>query len=340
MRTVQLDDAPPLSAIGLGTWQFGSREWGYGTAYADREAGLILRRALDLGITLVDTAEAYAFGRSERIVGDAIAGRRSEAVVATKLFPVAPVPPIVQQRARASAKRLGVDRIDLYQVHWPNPVVPVSVTMDPLRQLRDEGVIGHIGVSNFDLGRWRRAEEALGAPVLSNQVSYSLVDRRPEGGLLEWAGRNGRAIIAYSPLAQGLLSGKYDRDHRPTGFVRRANPLFSPDSLERAQPLLRTLREVADAHDATPAQVALAWVIRHPNVVAIPGASSVAQVESNAAAAELDLRDDEAAALTTASDAFEPVRGLAALQSAAEAGLRTGSRVARRLAALAPGPRG
>ncbi|HEV8298146.1 MAG TPA: aldo/keto reductase, partial [Acidimicrobiales bacterium] len=119
-----------VSAIGLGTWQFGSFEWGYGRGYANDEAGKIVARALDLGITLIDTAEMYAFGRSERIVGEAIRGRRDSVVLATKLFPVLPLAPIVEQRARSSAARLGVDTIDLYQIHWPNPIVPDGPAMD------------------------------------------------------------------------------------------------------------------------------------------------------------------------------------------------------------------
>src|SRR3954451_9929509 len=114
-----------VSVVGLGTWQFGSREWGYGDEYAEREAGDITKRALDLGINLIDTAEVYAFGHSERTVGRAIQGRRDEAFIATKVFPVAQISSVVQQRAAASANRLLIDRIDLYQVHWPNPVVPI-----------------------------------------------------------------------------------------------------------------------------------------------------------------------------------------------------------------------
>src|SRR3954447_11653812 len=135
-----------LSAIGLGTWQFGSREWGYGSDYAGNEAVAITRRALDLGINLIDTAEAYAFGKSERIVGQAIAGRRDDAFLATKLLPVMPLAPIVVDRATRSARRLGVDAIDLYQVHWPNPVVPDRFAMDGLRRLLDDGVIRNAGV--------------------------------------------------------------------------------------------------------------------------------------------------------------------------------------------------
>jgi aryl-alcohol dehydrogenase-like predicted oxidoreductase len=297
-----------LSAIGLGAWQFGAREWGYGTEYAEREAGEITRRALDLGVNLIDTAEVYGFGRSERIVGQAIGGRRDEAFIATKLFPLAPLAPVVHQRAIASARRLGVQVIDLYQVHWPNPVFPLASTMRGMQDLQSIGLVRHVGVSNFSLEQWQEAERALGSPVLSNQVQYSLAERKPDRDLVPWAQANDRLVIAYSPLAQGLLSGRYDRSNLPGG-VRAGNPLFLPENLERAEELLARLRHVAAAHDATPAQVALAWVLRRPNVVAIPGASSVAQLEANAAAADLELTDDEDRTLTEASDRFLPRTG-------------------------------
>jgi aryl-alcohol dehydrogenase-like predicted oxidoreductase len=300
-----------VSAIGLGTWQFGSREWGYGSQYAERDALEITRRALDLGVNLIDTAEMYAFGRSERIVGRAIAGRRDEAFVATKLFPIVPVAPVVVQRGRASARRLGVDAIDLYQVHWPNPVFPLGSTMAGMARLHRQGVIRHAGVSNFSLEQWQRADAAYRAPVLSNQVQYSLAVRGPERDLLGWAQEHDRLVIAYSPLAQGLLGARYDAGNRPGG-VRAANALFLPDNLERAGPLLAVLRDVAAAHGTSAAQVALAWVIRRPNVIAIPGASSLAQLESNVAAADLELTDEEDRRLTDASDRFQPRLGRAA----------------------------
>lgn len=302
-----------ISVIGVGTWQFGSREWGYGQGYAEGEAGRIVNRALDLGINLLDTAELYGFGASERIVGRAIADRRQEAFVATKLFPVAPVRPVVEWRERESARRLGIDTIDLYQIHQPNPLVPIGVQMDGMRRLVESGRVRHAGVSNFSLHRWQAAEQAMGGPVLSNQVRFSLVDRRPLRELVPWAAAHDRLVIAYSPLGQGLLSARYDAANPPSGGVRSMNPLFLPDNLDRASELLATLREVAKAHDATPAQVALAWVIRRPHVVAIPGASSVEQLERNAEAADLDLTDDEDAGLTAAAEAFHPVQGAAAL---------------------------
>ena len=301
-----------LSAVGLGTWQFGAGEWGYGSQYAAEVAPAIVRRSMDLGVNIIDTAEAYAFGRSEEIVGRALGDRRDEAFVATKLFPIVPVDPVVHQRARGSLRRLGVDTLDLYQVHWHNPLVPVRLTMAAMGKLRDEGLVRHVGVSNFSLDQWKEAESSLGGPVLSNQVKFSLIDRGPERELVAWAQANDRIVIAYSPLSQGLLSGRYDPEHLPSG-MRAGTPAFLPDNVARFAPVLDVLRQVAAAHDATCSQVALAWLMRRPNVVVIPGASSVAQAEANASAADLELTDDEDAALGAASDAFGPLRGAAAL---------------------------
>jgi aryl-alcohol dehydrogenase-like predicted oxidoreductase len=307
-----------LSAIGLGTWQFGSVDWGYGRGYARTTARDITRRALDLGINLFDTAEIYGFGRSERILGEALGTRRDEAFIATKVFPVMPLAPVVEQRARASVKRLGTDRIDLYQVHWPNPFVPNGPTMAGMRRLVDDGIVRHVGVSNFGLERWQEADAALGEPVLSNQVSFSLAARGPERDLVPFARDNGRIVVAYSPLAQGLLGGRYDADNRPAGIARRMNPLFLPENLERATGLIETLRDIALAKGVRPAQIALAWVIRRPNVVAIPGASSVEQLESNAAAADIELTPEEDVRLTSAAEHFEPVGGVAMARGLAE----------------------
>jgi aryl-alcohol dehydrogenase-like predicted oxidoreductase len=329
MRYLSIGTGQKISRIGLGTWQFGSREWGYGPSYAGPAAHAIVRRAVELGVTLFDTAEVYGFGRSERILGEALSAALGEATgeatgevagevigadresvfLATKILPVLPVAPVVEQRAVASANRLGVRRLDLYQVHQPNPVVRDGTIMRGMRALQRVGLVGEVGVSNYSLDRWRAAEAALGGRVLSNQVRYSLADRSAERDLLPFAESADRLVIAYSPLAQGLLSGRYDRDHRPANRVRAGNPLFLPDNLDRAGELIDTLRQVADAHSATPAQVALAWVIRHPAVVAIPGASSVEQLESNVAAAGLDLTDDQYKALNEVSARFHPITG-------------------------------
>ncbi|MDN5749974.1 MAG: aldo/keto reductase [Pseudonocardia sp.] len=178
-------------------------------------------------------------------------------------------------------------------------------------------------MSNYPLRRWQRAEASLagastgtagaGGRVLSNQVQFSLVSRGPLAEMLPWAQRTGHLVMAYSPLAQGLLSGRYGPDRRPSGGVRAANAMFLPENLTAAAPLLDTLRDVAAAHDASPAQIALAWLVHLPNVVASRGGSSVAQVESNAAAADIRLADDEHRSLTAAAEAFRPLTGVSAL---------------------------
>ena len=322
MRYLDVDTPTRISKIGLGTWQFGSKEWGYGDGYAGAVARDIVRRAVDLGVTLFDTAEVYGLGRSERILGEALGERRESVFLATKILPVLPVAPIVEQRAVASANRLGTRLLDLYQVHGPNPLVSDRTTMRGMRALQRVGLVGEVGVSNYPLARWKAAEQALGTRVLSNQVRYSLADRAAEKDLLPFAAEADRVVIAYSPLAQGLLSGRYDRSNRPANRVRASNPLFLPENLDRANELIVVLREVADAHQATAAQVALAWVIRHPAVTAIPGASTVEQLESNVAAADIELSDDEYAALSAASDRFRPVTGRAAVPAIVRARLR------------------
>ena len=305
MKFLDVEGLGPVSRIGLGTWQFGAREWGYGDEYASGAAREIVARARALGVTLFDTAEVYGMGKSERILSEALGDERAEVVVASKVFPVAPFPPVVRQRARGSARRLQLERIPLYQIHQSNPLVPDSVIMPGMRSLLDDGAIGAVGVSNYSLDRWRKADAALGTPVISNQVHFSLAHPGALDDLVPFAERENRMVMAYSPLAQGLLGGKYGLGHRPGG-VRAANPLFGTENLRRIEPLLDTLRGVAAEVDAKPAQVALAWLISLPGVVAIPGASSVEQLEFNVAAADLELSADARDALTDAARAFRP----------------------------------
>jgi aryl-alcohol dehydrogenase-like predicted oxidoreductase len=311
MRYIEVNGAR-CSVIGLGTWQFGSKDWGYGTEYAQHEAGRIVERALDLGVNLIDTAEVYGRGESERIVGRAIASRRDDVFLATKFLPVLPFAPVIERHGRGSVERLGVSRAELYQVHWPNPISPMREQMRGMKRLRDAGVVDRVGVSNFSLARWRAAEAALGEPVWSNQVQYSLAARKPDADLVPYAADNDRVVIAYSPLAKGLLSGRYDATNLPKDSARAYDPLFLPENVAGARDLIETVSAVAKTHDATPTQVALAWVVSHRNVIAIPGASSVAQLESNVAAADLELSASDIAQLTAASDAFRPIHGVSA----------------------------
>jgi len=320
MEFLEVDGLGPVSRVGLGTWQFGSREWGYGDSYAGGAAGDIVRRALELGVTLFDTAEVYGLGRSERILAEALGDRRGDVVVASKIFPVAPFPAVVQRRAAGSARRLRLDRIPLYQVHQANPVVRDSVTMPGMTALLDAGRIGAVGVSNYSLRRWQQADAALGRPVVSNQVQFSLAHPGPLDDLVPFAEREDRIVMAYSPLAQGLLGGRYGPDHRPGG-VRAANPLFGVENLRRVASLLDLLRDLAATHGARPAQVALAWLLAQPRVVVIPGASSVEQLEFNVEAGQLDLAAGEVAALTAAARAFTPVSAVRTLADAVRARL-------------------
>jgi aryl-alcohol dehydrogenase-like predicted oxidoreductase len=286
-----------IPKIGLGTWQFGSREWAYGPDYARREAREILLKALDLGVGFIDTAEIYGFGRSERIIGQTLEDRPNLPIIATKLFPILPIDLIVAHRANLSAKRLKTNCIDLYQLHWQNPVVPLGLTAKAFKKLLDKNVIKAAGVSNLSLASWKSFESNVGQTVISNQVQFSLLDQRPLKELVSFANSTGHFIVAYSPLAQGALSGKYDENNLPKG-VRRMNKFFYPQNLIRLKPLISLVGEVAKKHSATNSQVLLAWVISHGNVIAIPGASSVAQLQQNFEAKDLELSEAEIADLT------------------------------------------
>ncbi|MEA2642080.1 MAG: hypothetical protein QOF51_3474 [Chloroflexota bacterium] len=302
-----------VSALGLGCWQMGASEWGYGRDFGPNEVRRIVHRALDLGITLFDTAEIYGQGRSEVLLGGALRGRQ-DVIVASKVWPLHFTTAGVVAAAQRSLQRLGRDHVDLYQLHWPNPFIPLTSTMRGMQQVLEAGMAWHVGVSNFGRERWQRAEALLGVPVITDQVSYSLLQRQPERELLPYAVEARRGIIAYSPLAQGVLGGGYGPEYQVQG-ARRTNPLFFPANLRRAQPLIAALRVIATAHDATPAQIALAWAIAHPGVVAIPGARRVEQVEANAAAADIELTAEEMARLDEVSQAARPVGLLRAASS-------------------------
>jgi aryl-alcohol dehydrogenase-like predicted oxidoreductase len=333
VRYLDIDATKKISKIGLGTWNFGSLEWNYSEDRARRQAQAIVRRALELGITLFDTAEIYGvaahcrscralvrglavqdtariagFGRSERILGEAL-GEGQDAFLATKFYPTVPFSPAVDRHAAASAGRLGTRRIDLYQIHQPGRLLRTDTIMRAVRQLQRARLVTEVGISNGSLAAWSAAEKALGSRILSNQVAYSLVARSAERDLLPFAGSNGRFVIAHSPLARGFLTGKYGSRKAPPDASRSTNPLFLPENLDRASKLMATLREVAHAHSATPAQVALAWVIRHAAVAAIPGAVNVEQLEENAAAADIELAEAEYKALQAASSQFVPSSG-------------------------------
>lgn len=303
MRYIEADGLR-VSRIGLGTWQFGSREWGYGDAYAKETAPALLRRAIELGITMIDTAEAYGPARSERIIGDELGGltdgQRADLTIATKLMPIAPAERIVAWQCAGSRRRLRADRLDLYYIHWPNPFVAPRRVGQAVRPLLAAGYVRRFGVSNHSVEQWQDFERGLRSRAIANQVRFSLVSPGPSRDLVPYAAASDRLIVAYSPLGQGLLSGRARESLPP---MRRAGGGMRIDEMALAG-LQRTLAEVAIGHGATPAQVALAWVIAHPNTIAIPGARTVEQLTRNAEAADLVLSDEEIARLDAASLPF------------------------------------
>lgn len=283
-----------ISAIGLGTWQWGSREWGWNRSYGKQDVLDAYQKAMELGINFIDTAEIYGRGKSEEIVREAIRGHREEVVVATKVSPLNLSHRGVIRAAERSLRRLGIDIIDLYQIHFPNPLFPIQNTMKAMKKLVKEGKIRSVGVSNFNLKKLKAAQDAL-APIelASNQVRYNLLDREIEPELLPYTKAEKITVIAYSPLAQGLLTGKYKSDTRPTSFIQAVNPGFSSRNLTRLTEVQGNLSEVAKAHAKTPSQVALNWLMSKENVVAIPGVKNIEHAISDAGAVDWRLTDLE-----------------------------------------------
>ena len=253
-----------------------------------------LQKATELGINFIDTAEIYGQGKSEQIIGEAIRGHRENVVIATKVWPFNLSYGRVLKAAERSMRRLGVDVIDLYQVHWPNPLVPIRKTMKAIKKLVQDGKVRTVGVSNFNLKKLKAAQEAL-APLelASNQVRYNLLDRRIERELLPYANAEKITIIAYSPLAQGLLTGKYTPDTGPSSFIQTVNPGFSPQNLTRLAETNRALSEIGKTHGKTPSQVALNWLTMKENVVAIPGVKRTEHAIDDAGAVDWALNGIE-----------------------------------------------
>ena len=304
MRYIDIDGLR-ISRIGLGTWQFGSREWGYGEQYAVETAPALLRRALELGITMIDTAEGYGPGRSERIIGDELGclgdGQRAGLTIATKFVPLAPAERIVAWQCSGSRRRLRMDTLDLYYVHILNPFVSPRRIGQAVRPLLEAGHVRRFAVSNYTIEQWQAFERGLRAPAIANEVRFSLVSPAPADDLVPYATEHDRLVVAYSPIGQGLLSG---RDPGSLPRMRRSRQAASGDSAAAVARLQQALAEIAIAHGATPAQVALAWVLTHPNTVAIPGARTVEQPEQNAAASELVLSDAAVGRLTELAALF------------------------------------
>jgi len=298
-------NGPQIGVLGIGTMAWGARLlWGYGRDYADIDLRAAFEIALSAGITFFDTAEIYARGLSERLLGQFVREAGVDVVVATKYFPF----PwrfgsrSVVKALRRSLERLGMKRVDLYQIHWPLPLVSIETLMEGLADAVEEGLTKTVGVSNYNVEQMRRAREALerrDVPLASNQVQYSLVHRRPEtSGLLDECHELGVTLIAYSPLGQGVLTGKYTPDNPPPRMRRRR---YNRESLAKLGPLIHLMHEVGETHgDKTPAQVALNWVIAK-GALPIPGVKNARQAEENVGAIGWSLTQDEVAALDTAA---------------------------------------
>jgi len=288
-------DGPKVSVIGLGMWQAGGKAWGNDVRDADcRKA---MERAVEIGTNLVDTAEAYGDGHSEKVVGDAIRRiGRDRVVIATKVGGWHLHADDLKKACAGSLKRLGVRSIDLYQIHWPDPwsQVPLRETMKALESLQRAGKIRHIGVSNFAVRDLEEARSHLSrTDIVSNQVRYNMLQREIESEVLPYCKREGIGVLAWSPLGKAVLTGKYHATKRPKDLVRKEEDLFKPVNLKRSAPLVAALRKIAKARGKTPAQVALAWLRRNRNVVPIPGAKRPDQAEENAGAAGWSLSAKE-----------------------------------------------
>lgn len=296
-----------ISPLGVGTWSWGDRRtWGYGRTHTEADLQAAFEASLAAGINLFDTAEIYGGGQSEAFLGGFVRAAGQPVVVATKFMPY----PNRLRRGnlmralRKSLDRLGLARVDLYQIHWPFPPRSIETWVEELAQAVEAGLVRAAGVSNYSADQTRRACTVLarhGIPLASNQVSYSLLNRNLErNGLMQTCRELGVTLIAYSPMAMGVLSGKYTPENPPTGMFRGSR--FSSEYLARIRPLIDLLRNIGQAHDGkNPAQVALNWVMRK-GAVPIPGAKNARQAQENAGALGWRLSEDEIAALDAASD--------------------------------------
>ncbi|HEX6750219.1 MAG TPA: aldo/keto reductase [Longimicrobium sp.] len=292
-----------VSRIGFGCAAMGGYDYG---AADDRASIGAVHRALELGISLFDTADVYGLGHAEEVLGRALAGRRDEAVVATKVGVRWDAsgrtrrdlsPGYVAQAVEASLRRLRMERIDLLQLHWPDPETPLEDTLGAAERLREAGKVAVLGCCNFDAALVERGQRA--ARLESLQLPYSLAERGHEAVIHLAAHGHGMAVMTYNALAQGLFTGKYGRGSAFEGTdLRQRSPLFRGEALERNLATLDRLREVAAAHGKTPAQTAVRWLLDAPGVaVVLTGVRTARQAEENAAATGWSLSDDERAYL-------------------------------------------
>jgi aryl-alcohol dehydrogenase-like predicted oxidoreductase len=293
------------SEMGLGAWSWGDRLfWNYGHGYTDADIEAAFQTSLDAGVSLVDTAEVYGQGKSERLLGGFLKSTQTKVFVATKFFPY---PWRLSRRAVARAlhrslERLGLDKVDLYQIHQPFPPVAVETWAEGLAEVVKAGLTRSVGVSNYNKNQMQRVYTVLAKyeiPLASNQVEYHLLDRSIEkDGLLDRCKELGVRLIAYSPLAMGMLTGKYNPENPPPGLRgRRYGSL-----VKEIQPLIALMKEIGKEHgEKNPGQVALNWTICK-GTLPIPGAKTATQAAQNAAALGWRLTSEQVKALDDASD--------------------------------------
>ncbi len=285
-----------ISPILMGTWQAGKRMW---VGIEDADTIKAIRAAVEAGITTIDTAEVYGEGHSERIVGEALQDVRDRVVYATKVFANHLQHDQVIAACEQSLKNLRTDYIDLYQIHWPagafgNALVPIEETMSALSELKKQGKIRAIGVSNFSQEQLKEAAQY--GRIDSVQPPYSLFWRKIEKDLMPYCVEHQISILAYSSLAQGLLTGKFSPEHQFDSADNRAkNQLFQGETYQRAQQALARLRPLAEYHQTTLGNLALAWLLAQPQANAIVGARKAEQAIQNAKAADLLLSSEELA---------------------------------------------
>ena len=299
-----------ITPLIFGTWQAGKRGW---VGVEDDAVMGAMQAAFDAGITTFDTAEIYGNGYSETLVGKALGAVRDRVVLMTKVFPTHLQKQQVIDACEASLQRLQTDVIDLYQIHWPagrfnSAIVPLSETMEAMVSLLDQGKIRAIGVSNFS--REQLAEAMTYGPIQSLQPPYSLFWRQVEQDAKPLCDSHHLSVLAYSSLAQGLLTGKFGPDHQfPEGDVRATNKLFQGDLYQQAQAALAQLRPIADRY-RTLGNLALAWLLAQPHTCAIVGARNAAQAQENVQAASLTLTPEDLAEMDrisrTVTDRLDP----------------------------------
>jgi aryl-alcohol dehydrogenase-like predicted oxidoreductase len=294
-----------ITHVGFGAWAIGGGNWEFGWgSQEDEESIAAIQHALKHGINWIDTAAAYGFGHSEEVVGRALEGVSERPYVFTKCSLLEGPGRRVEhslkrdsvlREAEASLERLNIDAIDLYQIHWPNPEADLEEGWRALAELKEQGLVRHIGVSNFDVDQLRRIQGI--APVETLQPQYSLIERDVERDVLPFCRREGIGVIVYSPMGSGLLSGGMTREriqNMPDDDWRRDDPRFQDPQLTENLELVERLSAIAERHDTVPGAVAVAWTLRHPAVdAAIVGFRRPDQVDPLLIAASLELSDDE-----------------------------------------------